>query len=83
MSSHPADVRAATGLVSAQVLVTATNVIGCVCMGLIIDWKIALVCLPTILILLFSVSDYQQNRWVRLTVDFYAGLAECGNAGAL
>ena len=83
VSSHPSDIRAATGLVSAQVLVTATNVLGCIWTGLIIDWKIALVCLPTILILLFSVSDYQQNRWARLTVDFYAGLAEYGNARAL
>ena len=59
VSSHPANVGAATGLVSAQVLISVTNLVGSILMGLIIDWKIALVCLPPILILFFSVSD----RW--------------------
>ncbi|GHJ89384.1 hypothetical protein NliqN6_5786 [Naganishia liquefaciens] len=54
VSSHPANVGAATGLVSAQVLISVTNLIGSILMGLIIDWKIALVCLPPILILFFS-----------------------------
>ncbi|KAJ9093316.1 hypothetical protein QFC20_007139 [Naganishia adeliensis] len=54
VSSHPANVGAATGLVSAQVLISITNLLGSVLMGLIIDWKIALVCLPPILILFFS-----------------------------
>ena len=61
VSSHPANVRAATGLVSAQVLIAATNVVGSIWMGLIVDWKIALVCLPFIMLLLFSVSVNQSR----------------------
>lgn len=55
VSSHPANVGAATGLVSAQVLISITNLLGSILMGLIIDWKIALVCLPPIIVLFFSV----------------------------
>ncbi|KAJ9118759.1 hypothetical protein QFC22_003980 [Naganishia vaughanmartiniae] len=56
VATHPANVGAATGLVSAQVLISVANLLGSLLMGLIIDWRLALVCSPPIVILFFSVG---------------------------
>jgi ATP-binding cassette subfamily B (MDR/TAP) protein 1 len=55
VSSHPANVGAATGLVTAQVLIYFANLVGSLILGLILDWKVAIVCIPSIVILFFTV----------------------------
>ncbi|KAJ9101252.1 hypothetical protein QFC21_003471 [Naganishia friedmannii] len=54
VATHPANIGAATGLVSAQVLISVANLLGSLLMGLVIDWRLALVCSPPIVILFFS-----------------------------
>lgn len=55
VSSHPANVAAALELVTAQVIVTLTNVVGSMVLGMIVEWRTTLVCVPAILVLFFSV----------------------------
>jgi ATP-binding cassette subfamily B (MDR/TAP) protein 1 len=56
VSAHPNNVGGATGVVSGQLIVAITNLIGSLLIGLILDWKTALVCVPLLLVLLLSVS---------------------------
>ncbi|GAC95710.1 multidrug resistance protein 1, 2, 3 [Pseudozyma hubeiensis SY62] len=54
VSSHPANVAAATGLVLAQVVIGIVNLIGSVILGLVLSWKTSVVCLAPIFVLFFS-----------------------------
>lgn len=54
VSSHPANVGAATGLVLAQVIFSVVNLLGSVILGLALSWKAALVCLAPIFVLFVS-----------------------------
>ncbi|KAJ9475209.1 putative Alpha-factor-transporting ATPase (putative) [Pseudozyma hubeiensis] len=54
VSSHPANVAAATGLVLAQVIIGIVNLIGSVILGLVLSWKTSVVCLAPIFVLFFS-----------------------------
>lgn len=54
VSSHPANVAAATGLVLAQVIIGTVNLIGSVIVGLVLSWKTSVVCLAPIFVLFVS-----------------------------
>ncbi|EST08563.1 ABC transporter-like protein [Kalmanozyma brasiliensis GHG001] len=54
VSSHPANVAAATGLVLAQVIIGSINLIGSVILGLVLSWKTSVVCLAPIFVLFIS-----------------------------
>ena len=54
VSSHPSNVGAATGLVLSQVIISATNLLGSVILGLVLSWKTSLVCLAPIFVLFVS-----------------------------
>ncbi len=54
VSSHPANVGAATGLVLAQVVVSSINLVGSVILGLVLTWKTSVVCLAPIFVLFMS-----------------------------
>ncbi|EPQ28417.1 uncharacterized protein PFL1_04244 [Pseudozyma flocculosa PF-1] len=54
VSSHPANVGAATGLIFSQVIISTANLIGSIVMGLALSWKAALVCLAPIVVLFVS-----------------------------
>jgi ABC-type multidrug transport system fused ATPase/permease subunit len=70
VSSHPANVGAATGLVTAQVLVLSLNLFASILAGLIINWRMAIVCIPPTLVLFFSVCNPSNSRFTAvLTVD--------------
>lgn len=58
VSSHPANVGAATGLILSQVILSCTNLLGAVLLALVISWKAAIVCLAPIFVLF--VSGYAQ-----------------------
>lgn len=58
VSTHPGNVGAATGNVSAQMLLTLTFCFGSVLLAFIVDWKTAVVCLPPVLVLAPAVSRY-------------------------
>jgi ATP-binding cassette subfamily B (MDR/TAP) protein 1 len=57
VSTHPNNVGGATGVVSGQLIVAMANLSGSLLIGLILDWKTALVTVPLLLLLLFSVSS--------------------------
>lgn len=57
VSTHPNNVGGATGVISGQLIVTLANLSGSLLIGLILDWKTALVTVPLLLVLLFSVSS--------------------------
>lgn len=54
VSSHPANVAAATGLILSQVIISCVNLVGSVILGLVLSWKTALVCLAPIFVLFVS-----------------------------
>ncbi|SJX62150.1 related to multidrug resistance protein 1 [Sporisorium reilianum f. sp. reilianum] len=54
VSSHPANVAAATGLILAQVVIGIVNVLGSVVLGLAVSWKTSVVCLAPIFVLFVS-----------------------------
>lgn len=54
VSSHPANVAAATGLVLAQVIIGIVNLIGSVILGLVLSWKTSVVCLAPVFVLFLS-----------------------------
>lgn len=54
LSSHPANVSAATGLVLAQVIIGSINLIGSVILGLVLSWRTSVVCLAPIFVLFLS-----------------------------
>ena len=54
VSSHPANVAAATGLVLAQVIIGSVNLLGSVILGLVLSWKTSVVCLAPIFVLFLS-----------------------------
>lgn len=58
VSSHPANVGAATGLVTSQVVLALTNVVGSIVVGMIVEWRTTLVCFPGIFLLFFCVCPH-------------------------
>nr|CDI57199.1 related to multidrug resistance protein 1 [Melanopsichium pennsylvanicum 4] len=54
ISSHPANVAAATGLVLCQVIISIVNLVGAVILGLELSWKALLVCLAPVFVLFVS-----------------------------
>ncbi|KAN0061083.1 hypothetical protein ACQY0O_006818 [Thecaphora frezii] len=54
VSSHPANVGAATGLILSQVIISTANLLGSIVLGLVLSWKAALVCLAPIVVLFVS-----------------------------
>lgn len=56
VSTHPGNVGAATGNVSAQVLTTLTFCFGSILLAFIFDWRTAVVCLSPVPVLAFTVS---------------------------
>ena len=54
VSSHPANVAAATGLILAQVVISTVNLLGSVILGLVLSWKASVVCLAPIFVLFLS-----------------------------
>lgn len=54
VSSHSANVAAATGLILAQVVIGIVNLLGSVVLGFAVSWKIAVVCLAPIFVLFIS-----------------------------
>lgn len=70
LSSHPANVGAATGLVSAQVLVLSVNLFASMFAGLVLDWRMAIVCIPSLFVLFFSVCYQRYSHFdTELTDD--------------
>ncbi|TKY86344.1 hypothetical protein EX895_004493 [Sporisorium graminicola] len=70
LSSHPANVAAATGLILAQVIIGMVNLLGSVVLGLAVSWKTALVCLAPIFVLFAS-------GWLNITMlEKYEGMAQ-------
>lgn len=65
VSSHPANVGAATGLVTAQLLLLSANLLGSIMVGMILNWKMAIVCVPPILVLFFSVCRHSTSHAIR------------------
>jgi ATP-binding cassette subfamily B (MDR/TAP) protein 1 len=65
VSSHPANIGAATGIVTGEVIVTLTNVLACVIMGMVIERRSTIVCIPSIVMLFLSVSEKVVRRWQR------------------
>jgi ATP-binding cassette subfamily B (MDR/TAP) protein 1 len=66
VSTHPANVGAATGNVSAQMLIAGTFCLGSVFLAFILDWRTAVVCLPPVFVLTFAVSPLRfiRNVWM-------------------
>ncbi|KDN38193.1 P-loop containing nucleoside triphosphate hydrolase protein [Tilletiaria anomala UBC 951] len=54
VSSHPAAVGAATGAILSQVIISVINLIGSIVLAFAVSWKVAVVCLPPILLLFLS-----------------------------
>lgn len=54
VSSHPASVGAATGLILSQVILSLTNLLGSIILALVLSWRAALVCLAPVLVLFVS-----------------------------
>lgn len=54
VSSHPANVGAASGLVFSQVVLSITNLIASLILGLVLSWKSTLVCFAPVLVLFVS-----------------------------
>lgn len=52
--THPANVSAATGLVTSQILISLGNLIGSVILAFILSWQQAIVTLPPIIVLFLS-----------------------------
>lgn len=58
ISSHPAAVAAASGLVLSQLLISSFNLIGSVALAYAMNWKLAVVCLaPAILFVIFAYAN--------------------------
>lgn len=51
VSSHPSNVGAATGLILSQVILSLTNLLGSLILGLVLSWKATLVCLAPVFVL--------------------------------
>jgi ATP-binding cassette subfamily B (MDR/TAP) protein 1 len=62
VSTHPANVGAASGLVTAQVIVTLTILVSSALLSLILEWRAAIVCLTPVLVLFFTVSSVTSTR---------------------
>lgn len=74
VSTHSSNVGSAIGLVSAQVLIAVTYLLGCLLIGFILDWRMALVGLPAIIFLFFWMGFYLYVTGKLLTVfDYRAG----------
>lgn len=56
VSSHPASVAAASGLVLSQLLISTFNLIGSIALAYAMSWKLAVVCLAPVT--LFVATDY-------------------------
>jgi ATP-binding cassette subfamily B (MDR/TAP) protein 1 len=56
VSSHPANIGAATGNVSAQMITTCVFCLGSVLLAFIIDWRTAVVCLTPTFPMAFAVG---------------------------
>ena len=54
VSSHPANVAAATGLILAQVIIGIVNLLGSVVLGMVLSWKTSVVCLAPVFVLFIS-----------------------------
>jgi ATP-binding cassette subfamily B (MDR/TAP) protein 1 len=54
ITSNPADITSATGLVLSQIIVAITNLLGSTILGFTLSWKITVVALPPILVTFFS-----------------------------
>ncbi|CAO1615263.1 unnamed protein product [Parajaminaea phylloscopi] len=54
ISSHPSNVGAASGLILSQVVLSLTNLIGSLILGLVLSWKATLVCFAPVLVLFLS-----------------------------
>lgn len=84
VSTHPANVGAATGNVSAQMIIAGTFCLGSVLLAFIVDWRMAVVCLPPALVLAFAVSMLHITYVLPLTCWLAStGLAQCIQALAL
>jgi ATP-binding cassette subfamily B (MDR/TAP) protein 1 len=57
IATHSSNVGSATGMITAQVLIAFTNLLGSIVIGMILDWRIALVGLPSVTFLLFWVRN--------------------------
>ncbi|CAO1619358.1 unnamed protein product [Sympodiomycopsis kandeliae] len=58
VTSHPANLGAATGLILSQVILVSTNLLGSIILGFSISWKACVVCLAPVFVL--AVSGYLQ-----------------------
>jgi ATP-binding cassette subfamily B (MDR/TAP) protein 1 len=56
VSTHPANVGAATGNVSAELLILGTFCLGSILLTFILEWKTAVVCLSPLPLVIFAVS---------------------------
>lgn len=83
VSTHPANVGAATGIVTAQLLLLTANLLGSVLVGMILSWKMAVVCVPPILVLFFSVCSHSAFHTMCVDKLCHSGLAQCCHARAL
>lgn len=84
VSSHPANVGAATGNVSAQMIIAGILCLGSVLLAFIIDWRIAVVCLPPTFVMAFAVGLLYVTCSSTLTCWLFAqGMAEYLHACAL
>lgn len=54
VSSYPAAVAAATGLVAAQIIIALTNLLGSAILAFVLNWKAAFVTLSPVVVLFFS-----------------------------
>ena len=54
VTSHPASISAATGLILSQVIMSLANLVGSVILAFVLSWKAALVCLSPVVALFVS-----------------------------
>ncbi|KAJ9098567.1 hypothetical protein QFC20_005909 [Naganishia adeliensis] len=77
VSTHPNNVGGATGVISGQLIVALANLSGSLLIGLILDWKTALVTVPLLLVLLFSgwLNTFMLEKHEESTSSSTAGAA--------
>lgn len=82
VSSHPANVGVATGLVTSQVVLALTNVVGSTVLGMVVEWRTTLVCFPGIFLLFFCVCPniFARVFVTKVRVLSFLGMGQHGHA---